>query len=260
MKKVQFFSLIYFFILYPLQLVYAENNFSTLKLNASNTQNNSVFIQVFKEENQLELYQKQQNGQFSLLKIYPICNYSGGLGPKKQPGDLKSPEGFYQITMTQLNPNSRYYRSINLGFPNAFDTAQGYDGQYLMIHGDCVSVGCYAMTDQAMGEIYHYTAAALKHGQSHIDINIYPFKMTAENMARHRNSPHYNFWQQLKPAYDYFIATKRPAVISVQAGQYKIEKDSVDEDNMTKNKNPHPQSTATKLLHLGSQNTFTEIK
>ncbi|KPD01824.1 L,D-transpeptidase family protein [Moellerella wisconsensis] len=260
MKRVQSFSLIYFLILYSLQLVYAENNFSSLKLNAQNTQNNPVFIQIFKEENQLELYQKRQNGQFSLLKSYQICNYSGGLGPKKQPGDLKSPEGFYQITTNQLNPNSRYYRAINLGFPNAFDKAQGYDGQYLMIHGDCVSVGCYAMTDKAMGEIYRYAATALKHGQSHIDINIYPFRMTAENMHRHRNSPHYAFWQQLKPAYDYFVLTKQPAVISFQAGQYTVEKKSINDTNIAENTQLQAQTSATKLLRLGSQNTFTEVK
>lgn len=204
-----------------------------------------IFIQIFKQEGLLELYQKSANGKYKLTKTYPICKFSGGLGPKQLEGDLKSPEGFYQITASKLNPNSRYYRSIDLGFPNDYDRAQGYNGNYLMIHGDCVSVGCYAMTDKYMSEIYQAVEVAFKNGQSTIDVNIYPFRMTTENMLRYRSSSHYSFWQQLKPAYDYFNESGKPAQISVAAGKYTV--------------NSLPE-TPSNLLRLRSQYALAEVK
>lgn len=184
-----------------------------------------VFIQIFKEERLLELY-VQQHGKYRLLKSYPICKYSGGLGPKKTQGDLKSPEGFYKATLSGLNPNSRFYQSINVGYPNAYDRYRGYDGNYLMIHGECTSVGCYAMTNQYIEEIYSYVEASLRNGQSAVDINIYPFRMTAQNMNRHRNSSYHAFWKELQPAYEYFEKNKAPAQVDIIDGRYVFNKDS----------------------------------
>ncbi len=222
MKKVILFCLISTNILLNSEFVQAENNLFLFNKALDTKMNNSLFLQIFKEEGELEIYQQTANGQFKLFKTYPICKFSGGLGPKKQEGDLKSPEGFYQIDHLQLNPNSRYYRSINLGYPNEYDRNKGYNGSYLMIHGDCVSVGCYAMTDKSMGEIYQYVEAALQNGQSSIEVSIYPFRMSKANMSRHKNSEHYSFWQQLKPAYDYFTETGSPPIISIQSGQYLV--------------------------------------
>ncbi|AFH93068.1 TPA: L,D-transpeptidase family protein [Providencia stuartii] len=237
----------FIFNLFFLQITVAEANNHSFLLNSktTNQQNSAIFIQIFKQEGVLELYQKAPNGKYNLSKTYPICKFSGGLGPKKREGDLKSPEGFYQITASQLNPNSRYYRSINLGFPNEYDRAQGYEGNYLMIHGDCVSVGCYAMTDKYMSEIYQTVESAFKSGQSTIDVSIYPFRMTKENMLIHRNSSHYAFWQQLKPAYDYFQDVGKPAQISVTSGKYAV--------------NSLPERSDT-LLRLRSQYTLAEVK
>ena len=181
MKLSKFFSAIFLFVLIYSPVIQASNYSFLLNNNVSDSPNSSIFIQIFKQEGLLELYQKTPSGKYKLSKTYPICKFSGGLGPKKIEGDLKSPEGFYQITAEQLNPNSRYYRSINIGFPNEFDKAQGYSGSYLMIHGSCVSVGCYAMTDKYMGEIYQTVETALLSGQSVINVSIYPFKMTNEN-------------------------------------------------------------------------------
>ncbi|MCW2256007.1 murein L,D-transpeptidase YafK [Providencia alcalifaciens] len=235
------------FMMFFLQSAIAEENNHSLLLNSKdiNSQNTAIFIQIFKQEGVLELYQKTTNGKYKLTRSYPICKFSGGLGPKKLEGDLKSPEGFYQITTSQLNPNSRYYRSINLGFPNEYDRSQGYDGNYLMIHGDCISVGCYAMTDKYMEEIYQTVEVALKNGQSTIDVSIYPFRMTKENMLLHKNSSHYAFWQQLKPAYDYFNDIGKPAQIAVTSGKYTV--------------NSLP-GTPTKLLKLRSQYALAEVK
>ncbi|MFI8417565.1 peptidoglycan meso-diaminopimelic acid protein amidase [Serratia sp. NPDC078593] len=182
-----------------------------------------VYIQIFKEERQLELYAKMGN-EFRLVNTFPICKYSGGLGPKRREGDLKSPEGFYSVDVRHLKPDSKYYRAINIGFPNDYDRAQGYSGAYLMIHGECKSIGCYAMTNDYMDEIYRYVEAAFAYGQSRVNISIYPFRMTEQNMQRHRSSNYLNFWQQLKPGYDYFVENRQPPMINVANGQYVLGK------------------------------------
>lgn len=186
-----------------------------------------VYIQVFKEERQLELYGKIGT-QFYLFKRYPICNFSGGLGPKMRAGDFKSPEGFYRVGLKQLKRNSRYYRAINLGFPNQYDREHGYSGDYLMIHGSCVSVGCYAMTDSGMDDIYTYVDAALRNGQPEVNISIYPFRPTPENLARHRNSVHIAFWHELQPGYDWFQRYKQPPEMMISGGQYQLVKNAVN--------------------------------
>lgn len=181
----------------------------------------SVYIQIFKEERTLELYARLQ-GEYRLLQSYRICNFSGGLGPKRREGDFKSPEGFYSIDMQHLKPDSKFYRAINIGFPNDFDKSQGYSGKYLMIHGGCQSIGCYAMTDAYMDEIFNYVKMAFINGQSKVDISIYPFRMTEQNMQRHRNSTYINFWRQLQPGYTYFAKNRMPPPVGVINGQYVI--------------------------------------
>ncbi|WON76352.1 peptidoglycan meso-diaminopimelic acid protein amidase [Serratia sp. UGAL515B_01] len=191
-----------------------------------------VYIQIFKEERKLELYAKMGN-EFRLVNSYPICNFSGGLGPKRREGDFKSPEGFYSVDVRQLKPDSKYYRAINIGFPNDYDKAQGYSGAYLMIHGECKSVGCYAMTNEYMDEIYRYVEAAFAHGQTKVDISIYPFRMTEENLQRHRFSDHMSFWQQLKPGYDYFAKNHQPPAVEVANGQYVLANPVTSNDQQT---------------------------
>lgn len=183
-----------------------------------------VYVQIFKEERTLELYVKTGE-KFQLLSSFNICNFSGGLGPKRRQGDFKSPEGFYSVQREQLKPDSRFYRAINIGFPNAFDRAHGYHGNYLMIHGACVSVGCYAMTDAGIDKIFEYVTAALVFGQSQVQVSIYPFRMTDANMQRHSSSYYIDFWKQLKPGYDYFAKTGQPPIVSVTAdGRYEVSK------------------------------------
>jgi murein L,D-transpeptidase YafK len=178
-----------------------------------------VYIQIFKEERTLELYGKIGN-EYRLLDTYRICNFSGGLGPKRREGDFKSPEGFYTVKLNQLKPDSRFYRAINIGFPNQFDRNQGYSGNYLMIHGDCKSIGCYAMTNAYMDEIFTYVNAALRNGQQDVSISIYPFRMTDSNMQRHRYSSDAGFWQQLQPGYAYFAKYHQPPMVNVASGKY----------------------------------------
>lgn len=179
-----------------------------------------ILLRVFKEEAELEVWKQDSSGQYAPLKTYPICRWSGELGPKIKQGDRQAPEGFYTITPGQMNPNSSYYLAFNLGFPNAYDKANDRSGQFLMIHGDCSSAGCYAMTDEQISEIYALGREAFLGGQKSFQVQAYPFRMTALNMARHRNSPHMAFWRMIKDGNDHFEATRQEPKIDVCEKHY----------------------------------------
>jgi murein L,D-transpeptidase YafK len=166
-----------------------------------------ILVRVFKEEAELEVWKQDTTGHFQILKIYPICRWSGDIGPKVYEGDRQAPEGFYTITPKLMNPNSNYYLAINIGFPNSFDKANDRDGTFLMIHGDCSSSGCYAMTDEQMAEVYSLARDSLLGGQPSFQIQAYPFRLTPVNLARHRTSPHMAFWEMLKIGNDHFEVT-----------------------------------------------------
>jgi murein L,D-transpeptidase YafK len=180
-----------------------------------------VFIRIFKREARLEVWIKV-DGVYRFLKAYKICAYSGKLGPKRKEGDRQAPEGFYRVNRGSLNPNSKFHLSFNLGYPNAYDRAHGWTGSYLMVHGNCVSIGCYAMTDAKIEEIYMLVEEALKKGQRFVQVHIYPFRMTEENMAAYSHYRWYDFWQNLKEGYDYFEAEHLPPKITVKEKRYKI--------------------------------------
>ena len=157
-----------------------------------------MLIRIYKEERALEIWKQDRSGKFALLNSYPICKFSGTLGPKLVQGDYQAPEGFYDITPDQMNPNSSEYLAFNTGFPNAFDRSLGRSGSFLMVHGGCRSVGCYAMTDYAMEEIYGLVDEAFKGGQEKIQLQAFPFRMTAQNLALHAGDPNLPFWKMLK--------------------------------------------------------------
>jgi murein L,D-transpeptidase YafK len=170
-----------------------------------------ILVRVFKEEAELEVWKQDTTGRFQMLKAYPICRWSGDLGPKLWEGDGQTPEGFYRVTPGQMNPNSNYYLAINIGYPNGFDKANIRDGSLLMIHGDCRSAGCYAMTDEQISDIYSLARdsflGTLLGGRPSFQIQAYPFRLTPANLARHRNSPNLAFWKMLKIGNDHFEAT-----------------------------------------------------
>ena len=165
-----------------------------------------ILVRIFKEEAELEVWKQDTTGRFQILKIYPICRWSGDLGPKLYEGDRQAPEGFYTVTPELMNPNSNFYLAINTGFPNSFDKANNRDGSLLMIHGDCSSSGCYAMTDEQISEIYSLARDSLV-GRPSFQVQAYPFRLTPANLARHRNHPNLAFWQMLKIGNDHFEAT-----------------------------------------------------
>lgn len=163
-----------------------------------------VFIRIIKEERVLELWlQSSHSGQWSLFETYPIAAMSGALGPKLREGDAQAPEGFYRVPLSALNPKSRYYLSFNIGYPNRYDREQGRTGSAIMVHGSNVSVGCFAMTDPLIEEIYTLVAAALRAGQAYVPVQVYPFRMTPQRLAEASRSPHAAFWQRLVPAWQH---------------------------------------------------------
>jgi murein L,D-transpeptidase YafK len=181
-----------------------------------------VFMRIFKQENTLELWLQGDDQSYVLFRSYPICTWSGSLGPKLRQGDQQSPEGFYRVAAGQLNPASRFHLSFNLGYPNAYDRAHRRTGDFLMVHGNCVSVGCYAMGDAAIEEIYTLAAAALAEGQPAFDVHAFPFRLDDASLMAHRDSPWHAFWSELKPAYDRFERDRKPPAISVQGGHYRV--------------------------------------
>jgi murein L,D-transpeptidase YafK len=168
-----------------------------------------ILVRLFKQEAELEVWKQDRSGRFALLKSYPICRWSGDLGPKVREGDRQAPEGFYSISPAQMNPQSAYYLSFNTGFPNAFDRSLGRSGSELMVHGDCSSRGCYAMTDEQIAEIYSLGRESFFGGQRAFQFQAYPFRMTPVNMAKHRNNPNMPFWKMIKEGYDHFEVTRQ---------------------------------------------------
>jgi len=183
----------------------------------------SVYVRIFKQEGQLELWLKR-NGRYALYHTYPICKWSGRLGPKVKEADYQSPEGFYSVSAKQLNPRSNYHRAFNVGYPNAFDRQNGRTGGLVMVHGACKSVGCFAMTDKGIDDIYGFVAAAISAGQREVAVHIFPFRMTESAIARETGNGGFlaflagggsyaqwsGFWRNLKEGYDLFEQTGEP--------------------------------------------------
>ena len=168
-----------------------------------------ILVRLFKQEAELEVWKQDRSGRFARLKTYPICRWSGDLGPKVREGDRQAPEGFYAISPAQMNPQSAYYLSFNTGYPNAYDRSLGHTGSELMVHGDCSSRGCYAMTDEQIAEIYSLGRESFFGGQKSFQFQAYPFRMTPLNMAKHRNNPNMPFWKMIKEGYDHFEVTRQ---------------------------------------------------
>lgn len=181
----------------------------------------ALYIRIFKIPGELEVW-LQKNGTYTLFKSYPICDFSGFLGPKLEEGDWQSPEGFYQVAVGQLNPESSYHLAFNIGYPNKYDRQMGRSGSNIMVHGSCSSRGCFAMSNSRMEEIYYLAQAALAQGVESFPVHIFPFRMTRENMNKFRSSPWYAFWQQLQPGFSLFEEWRVVPQISVKEGGYRV--------------------------------------
>lgn len=184
---------------------------------------NPIFLRFFKDSMRCEVWMQAAPGSpFTLFKSYPIATYGGrGFGPKLREGDGKAPEGFYYVTPGQMNPRSSYHLSFNLGYPNRYDRAHGRTGSFLMVHGKRQSIGCYAMTDPQIEEIYTLADRALRNGQPYFRVHLFPFELSSQNIKKHTRNPlsktarWKSFWMNLKEGYDFFEKYKTPPNIEV---------------------------------------------
>ena len=182
-----------------------------------------VFIRIFKEEQLLELFVKNRaTGKFDLFRSYAVAAASGTRGPKLREGDWQVPEGFYFVPPDAMNPNSQFHLSFNIGYPNAYDQAHDRTGSAIMVHGNCVSVGCLAMTDEKIEEIYTLCDAAHHGGQGFFRVHVFPFRMTDARMSAAAGDPWLEFWENLKEGYDLFEKNHVPPEVSVLDGVYQF--------------------------------------
>lgn len=185
-------------------------------------------IRIFKRERQLELWLRRSGGPFALFRSYDICKFSGDLGPKLREGDRQAPEGFYRVGRAQLNPNSRHHLAFNLGFPNAFDQQLGRTGSALMVHGGCSSIGCYAISDESVDQVYAVVDAALGNGQDAVDVHVFPFALTDAALAAETGSAWQPFWRNLKQGFDMFEVARMPPKVAACRGEYRFGNDAED--------------------------------
>lgn len=192
------------------------------------TKQSPMLIRAYKKEAELEIWKMRADGTYAHLKTYPMCRWSGQLGPKKREGDRQVPEGFYSITPGQMNPNSQFYLAFNVGYPNALDKAQGYTGGAIMVHGACASAGCFSMTDEQISEIYAIARESFAGGQRAIQMQTMPFRMNAENLAKHRLDPNMKFWREIKEGYDHFEVSKREPQVAFCGRRYVFNASAAD--------------------------------
>ncbi|MCB1459587.1 MAG: murein L,D-transpeptidase [Nitratireductor sp.] len=218
------------------------------------TLSSPIMIRIFKQENELEVWKARDNGRYDLLETYEICKWSGKLGPKFKEGDRQAPEGFYTINPYQMNPNSDYHLSFNIGYPNSYDRSYGRTGTHLMVHGACSSAGCYSMTDERIEEIYSLARDAFAGGQKNFQVQAFPFRMTAENLAQHKDDPNFEFWKMLKEGSDHFEITRSPPKVDVCDRRYVFNRIPVNEKAVFKPSEACPESDVPDSLAMAYSN------
>ena len=187
---------------------------------------NPAHVRIYKQEARLELWLAGSDGRYALFRSYDICAFSGDLGPKLREGDRQAPEGFYKVRKAQLNPASRHHLAFNLGFPNEYDRQHGRTGSALMVHGGCSSVGCYAITDAHVDEVYAVVEAALRQGQDGVDVHVFPFAMSQDGVAAAEAAghPHADFWANLLEGHQLFMRHGRPPEVAACNGRYVFDR------------------------------------
>jgi murein L,D-transpeptidase YafK len=204
-----------------------------LKKVSLNSSDMHILIVAYKKERMLEVYAKARKEEtYKKLATYEICASSGSPGPKRCKGDGQVPAGFYRID--RFNPNSNFYLSLGVNYPNASDKILGEKdnlGGDIFIHGDCVTVGCIPMTDDKIKEIYLLAAMAKNNGENSIPVYIFPCRLTTENLRRleeaYASPPERTkFWRNLKEGYDLFVEKGEELKVKVdnRTGKYLFAK------------------------------------
>lgn len=181
-----------------------------------------VYLRAFKQERELEVWAGQKGKPLTLVKRYPFCAASGELGPKRREGDLQVPEGLYEVP--EFNPGSNFHLSMKVSYPNASDRVRSdakRPGGLIYLHGNCASIGCIAIEDGPIEEVYLLAQDARVRP---IRFDIFPMRLTDAAVGALDGAPHADFWKELKPAFDAFETSKRPARFTVDAktGAYRI--------------------------------------
>lgn len=193
------------------------------------TASEAMLVRIFKQSSELEVWKRTQTKTYKLFRTYKICAWSGVLGPKIKEGDRQAPEGFYSVKPWMMNPKSALYLSFNTGFPNRFDQALGRTGTNLMVHGACSSAGCYSMTDAQIKEIYALARDSFRAGNKSFQLQMFPFRMTTDNLVKYTADPNYAFWSDLKVGADIFEKTLRPPMWDVCNGRYEFAEGTSDD-------------------------------
>jgi murein L,D-transpeptidase YafK len=183
-----------------------------------------VFIRIFKQEAILELWvENPKTNLFVRLKTYPVCAMSGILGGKNKTGDRQVPEGFYYINA--YNPNSSFFLSVMINYPNEYDLHWKKTGSAICIHGNCASIGCIAIEDKPIKELYWILIQAKNAGQANIPVHIFPTQLTDNQLTVLKEqfaqeSDKLIFWENLRQGYEYFENHKKLPNVSVKKGIY----------------------------------------
>lgn len=200
-----------------------------LKEKGVDAKNFEIHIRSFKQEKQLEVWCRTKGaGKYTLVKTIPVCASSGGLGPKRKEGDLQVPEGFYEVSW--FNPMSDYHLGLKINYPNQSDRikAKGSPGGDIMIHGNCVTIGCIPLEDEPIEELYVLCVES-KNRKNNINVSIYPFRLTKQNFENAGKNyaddkEKIRFWTSLKTAYQFFEDHQYMPKIKVsKQGEYEVE-------------------------------------
>ena len=206
---------------YPARAYAPVPSATVAKMEAKGSSKNApVLVRAYKQESEIEIWKQTASGEYALIKSYPVCRWSGQLGPKKKEGDRQVPEGCYYVTPAQMNPNSSYWLAFNVGYPNPLERAMSRSGGDIMVHGTCSSRGCFAMTNDQIEEIYAIMRESFAGGQKAVQFQSFPFRMTAENLAKYRHDPNMPFWKNLKEGNDHFEVTKREPQVGYCGQKY----------------------------------------
>lgn len=211
----------------------------------------NLYIRSFKYDGQLEVWVSNSRKEpYKLFKTYRVCALAGSLGPKRMAGDYQVPEGFYYIS--EFNPNSNYYLSLGLNYPNVSDKILAdpvRPGGDIYIHGSCVTVGCIPVTDQQIDEIYLLAAFAKNAGQDYIPVHIFPIRYNNKKSVDYlttltKNDEKLNaFETKLESVYDHFELTHQLPVIMVDTqGEYQY-------DGLAKKLPPPPKPKRQPVQH-----------
>jgi murein L,D-transpeptidase YafK len=187
----------------------------------------AIFFRAYKEEREVEIWVgNQARGKLQKFGTYAVAGASGTVGPKRKEGDRQVPEGCYDIVL--FNPASRFHLSLRVGYPNEADRVWAdadRPGGDIMIHGDTRSIGCLAMTDEKIEEIYTLAFAVTRGKQ--FPVFIFPARLSPKNLSSLKSEwpdrkAWHELWDDLATIDGAFNATQTIPKVDVVKGRYRL--------------------------------------